>query len=201
MAGSGRDNTPNDLLIVIITCVSAPLLAHFLDLLYGEANPWKSDRLVVLYFAAVAGYIVSAKCMRMLKESSLYERGLKFGNSDAFQNLFWAFPVLLVTYCYDYLPGVFITAILFLAAIVILYRDGEKVCINAIALCVSGVLAMAIAALAQMLPTEWSASEWIMYLLRLLIAQAFVCLLFDAAAYLIKKRERKIEDEQESKTV
>lgn len=201
MAGTRRENTPNDLLIVIVTCVSAPLLAHVLDLLYGEANPWKSDRLVVLYFAAVAGYIISAKCIRLLKRSSLYERGLKLGDSDAFQNLFWAFPVLLVTYCYDYLPGVFITAILFLTAIVILYRDGENVCINVAALCVSGILTMAIAALAQMLPVEWSASEWIMYLLKLLIAQTFVCLMFDAAAYLIKKRKKQKEDKRDSQAV
>lgn len=63
-----RGNSSNDLLVVILTCVSAPLLAQLLNLIYGEANPWKSDRLLVLYFAAVAGYVISAKCMRELKK-------------------------------------------------------------------------------------------------------------------------------------
>lgn len=183
-------SSSNDLLIVIMTCVTAPLLAHMLDLLYGDANPWKSDRLVILYFAAVAGYIISAKCMRTLKASALYERGLKLGNSDAMQSLLWALPVLLVTFCYDYFLGVFITAAILFVAGIILYRDGEGACINVVALCGSGILAMVIAVMGQLLPYEWPATQWIAYFFRLFFAQMLVCLVFDFIAFLLNKRRK-----------
>ena len=194
-----RENAASSLFVVILTSVSAPLLAHLLDLILGaQSNPWKSDRLIILYFAAVAGYVIANKIIRSIKKTRAYEKGLKLGSSDAFQNIVWAFPALLVIYCYDYIPGIVIDLVIFIAAGVILFCDGDQISSIVPALCLSGIFAMLFAALSFMLPTEWSPSQWLIYLVRLIISQTVVCLAFDGLAILVKKRDNRKQKKEEN---
>lgn len=83
----------------------------------------------------------------------------------------------------------------FVIAVIMLYRDGEKTRINVASLCISGILAMIVAAGSQMLPSEWAASQWMVYCIELLFIQVVVGLTFDGFAFLASKVEEKRKSE------
>ena len=102
-----------NLLLLMLTSVIAPLLSHFLDMCLGaDANTWKTDKLLLLYFSGVAGYIISNKAMREWSKTKLYTIGFKLGNSDAFPNLIWMAPITIVIICYESVIGAAIIIVL-----------------------------------------------------------------------------------------
>ena len=47
------------LILTMISCAIAPLIANWLDTVLGvDKNPWSSERLMILFFSALSGTVI-----------------------------------------------------------------------------------------------------------------------------------------------
>ena len=184
------DNSDNaiNLLILMLTSMLAPIIAHALVLHGGiNASQWTTERILVLYFAAITGYILSDKLFRLVKKSGLYERGIKLGDSDALPNLIWMAPVSIVLLYYDTLEGTLILIGLSLLSIIILWKDRKEIVFSTSTSFVLAVFVIMYIVVFSFAPYEGSIKEWITILVGWLVAQFVVCLIWDIVAIYLKK--------------
>lgn len=129
MKSKQRNNATNNsenMLIAILTCSLAPLISHILELQFGTNNGWTTERLLVLYFASVAGYTVSEEIYIIVMKSKWYSKGFKLGNADAVRNVIWMIPVSIVISDYDNKYCVVFLMGLILLALLIIYIESNR---------------------------------------------------------------------------
>lgn len=81
-----RDNESKayDVILIFVTAFAAPLAVHVCDVTMGkENNPLSSEKLLCAYFALIAAYVIYEFLLSYYKQTRLWDRGWKFGNSDA----------------------------------------------------------------------------------------------------------------------
>ena len=97
MSDAKRKENTTDLILVIFSGVGAPLLAHLLSFFPSvDSFQWTGERLLILYFAGVVGYILSDKLIRLFNRTSLAKRGFNPGDSDSIRVALWALTPCLV---------------------------------------------------------------------------------------------------------
>ena len=47
-----------DILVAILTSAALPVVSHMLTLVFGDSSLWSVDRLMVLYFSSLSGWIL-----------------------------------------------------------------------------------------------------------------------------------------------
>jgi hypothetical protein len=185
---SSRDKKNNavNLIIALLSCSLAPVISHFLDLVL-ENNEWDTERILVLYFASVTGFILQDKAYRAVKETGLYERGFKLGNSDALGFIIWSFPVAIVVVMYDDIVGIGSLAVMIVCAIIIVSKDYNRIQISSITMTMSGgVLLLFILFSVKMLP-HLAKGKLTFYYLKWMMFQFIICILIDMIVKLIGK--------------
>lgn len=115
-----------DFIMVIVSSTAAPLLSHALETL-SPYNTWDTDRLVILYFASLSGYIIANK-VRRLAESSSKLSFLDY--SDVVHELIWFLPVVVVAFCYENPLALLFLACCFVISFAVLRRDWDKIQID-----------------------------------------------------------------------
>ena len=123
------ENAPNeasgkaaDFIVVIVSSTAAPLISHILSILFGPTNGWDTDRLVVLYFASLSGFVISNKVKRIAANSN----GLRFLNySDVLWELIWLLPITIVAFCYKSLLCLLFLICYMLISLVLLRKDWD----------------------------------------------------------------------------
>lgn len=185
---SSRDKKNNavNLIIALLSCSLAPVISHFLDLAL-ENNEWDTERILVLYFASVTGFILQDKAYRAVKETGLYERGFKLGNSDALGFIIWSFPVAIVVVMYDDIVGIGSLAVMIVCAIIIVSKDYNRIQISSITMTMSGgVLLLFILFSVKMLP-HLAKGNLTVYYFKWMMIQFIICFLFDMIVKLVGK--------------
>lgn len=184
------EKNSESMLIAILSCSLAPLISHIIELRYGTNRGWTTERLLVLYFASVSGYIISEKLYRSVESSKWYKKGFKLGNSDALRNIIWMIPVSVFIYNYDSELCVLALITLMIIAIVIIIKNESQ-----IEFTIRNNLLIAIFAIFVILTPGWEiyslvGNPLINYIL--LIASTFaVAFIFDLVTIVYKKRKNK----------
>lgn len=119
----------------ILTGIMAPFAAHLMDVVLGEANTWTTDRLTILYFSSLAGYIIADKVCRVAKDKTprhMSEVPLFniAAQSDLLFMIIWSFPISIVGFYYDNLISTCILLPLICLALIILIQDADKIILN-----------------------------------------------------------------------
>lgn len=119
------------LILTMISCAIAPLIANWLDTVLGiDKNPWSSERLMVLFFSALSGTVIWHKICRIYKKSNLNKKGFDITNAGAQAQLVWTMPSLMVLMFYKSIFGATMSIIFFIVAVWILWRDHAEVAFN-----------------------------------------------------------------------
>lgn len=115
-----------DFIMVIVSSTAAPLLSHILNTLSPHSE-WDTDRLVILYFASLSGFIIADKIRRLAEGST------KFGflnYSDAIFALIWCLPVTIVVFFYEYTLALYLLVCYFAISFAVLRRDWDVIQID-----------------------------------------------------------------------
>ena len=195
MSDAKRKDNTTDLILVIISAVGAPLLAHLLSFVpIIDSSMWTSERLLVLYFAGVVGYILSDKLIRLFNNSSLPKRGYLLERSDAIPIAVWALAPTIVCWFYGSFEGSVVVLILYLGAMIILWHDKEEVVINAGILVASGFVAIAIWALTSFSMPVLSVTTFLASYIAYLLVLVLVCSETDSDTKTTETETAAIED-------
>lgn len=182
-----RSNASN-LIIAMLSCMLAPVISHILDL-YVENNHWNTERLLILYFASVTGFVIQDKVYRIFKERKSW---FMLGDSDAIGFIIWLFPVSLVVIMYSDLPSMICLATLVVASLIIIAKDYDRINISwktmAIIAIVLIILVFASNELAPRIEKQPFAyfGTWI-------LCQIACCTVFDLIRYLCSSRKGRNE--------
>ena len=185
-----RDNRSNatNLIIAMLSCMLAPIISHILDLCVGN-NQWNTERLLILYFASVTGFVIQDKVYRIIKERKSW---FMLGDSDAVGFIIWLFPVSIVVIMYNDLPSMICLAVLVIASLIIVARDYDRINITwktmALIAVALTVLAFASSMFAPMIEKQPFAffGNW-------MLCQIACCTVFDFIRHLCFRRKRKNE--------
>ena len=193
---SNRETKRNDALIAtIISCVAAPLISHWLDMFIGpEINIWSSERLLVLFFSTIAGYVIWDKIKRVYNNTFLPDKGFHLENSGAFEQVIWTLPSIMVVMFYDTKFGASMIIIFHGMALLILCFDRQALLFNK-RIHISMFLCSAIFIFYQRLlfPIEISVGKWlIVYFCMLIISM--ILWLFDEKYCSSKSKPKKSGD-------
>lgn len=105
-----------DILVAILTSAALPVVSHMLTLVFGDSSLWSVDRLMVLYFSSLSGWILRESFRLAMVQSRLKARGYTFMDSDAAGNAVWTFPVMVALFCWDTVPGLMALLVIYCAA-------------------------------------------------------------------------------------
>lgn len=124
-----RDNESKayDVILIFVTAFAAPLAVHVCDVTMGkENNPLSSEKLLCAYFALIAAYVIYEFLLSYYKQTRLWDRGWKFGNSDALIfSTFIVVATIAIGY-YDTLGGtLFILVILLFFVVILLFKPNR----------------------------------------------------------------------------
>lgn len=182
-----RSNASN-LIVAMLSCMLAPIISHILDLCIDN-NQWDTERLLVLYFASVTGFVIQDKVYRIIKE---HRSWFMLGDSDAVGFIIWLFPVSLVVIMYSDLPSMICLAVLVIVSLIIVARDYDRINISwktmALITVALSVLVFASKMFAPMVEKQPFAffGKWI-------LCQIACCTVFDFIRYLCFRRKRRNE--------
>ena len=181
------NNNVDNLIIAMFSCALAPMIARFLDLTCKNNVAWDTERIILLYLSSMAGYIVSDKLYRLIEHSNLYKKGFKVGDSDALKNIIWMIPVSIIINNYNNPFAIGIMIAIMLIAIAILCLDYNSVHINKYSLLLVGLFSVILIVINLLWPGHYTDRQWLGYYVRLLIAQAVVCVMWDLIAIVVHK--------------
>ena len=128
-----------DILVAILTSAALPVVSHMLTLVFGDSSLWSVDRLMVLYFSSLSGWILRESFRLAMVQSGLKARGYTFMDSDAAGNAVWTFPVMVALFCWDTVPGLMALLVIYCAAAFFLSKNKGIICIDAEKMCFIGV--------------------------------------------------------------
>lgn len=198
MEGSTEKNAENrksnaiNLLLIMLTNFLAPLVAHLLDMILGaENNPWKTEKIFVLYFAAFIGFVLFDKIKRLLKTKPLYEKGFMLGDSEAMLNALMAAVIAIVMYCYDSLIGSIVLIVLAIIAFAIIWKDLEKIQITPQLCILLGCVVVVYVLYMSHIQINGSGGSILWKILLYVICQFAICTAFDL--FTIWRKRRKIK--------
>lgn len=180
-------NKTTDLLVLMLTSMVIPMIAHTLDIAFGEANAWSSERILALYFAAVSGYIVSEKLFYVLKQKNFYQRGIKLGDSDAIPIFLWIVPMLFVMVAYETVIGMLVVLAFACAAIGILLFANEGIILTKRKYIILVGFVVVVTVLFQNITYDRSPVMWIIGLTVNFVALVAIGLIFDIVSMAINK--------------
>lgn len=117
-----------NLMIAIASCAFAPLISHWLDVCMGSGiNVWTTDKLIILFFSAISGWVIWDKICREYKKTRLFSEGLDLDNAGAAEQLIWTMPSMMVLLFYDTVFGATAIVVFFIIAIIIMWRDRDDI--------------------------------------------------------------------------
>lgn len=128
-----------DILVAILTSAALPVVSHMLTLVFGDSSLWSVDRLMVLYFSSLSGWILRESFRLAMVQSGLQAKGYTFMDSDAAGNAVWTFPVMVALFCWDTVPGLMALLVIYCAAAFFLSKNKGFICIDADKMCFIGV--------------------------------------------------------------
>lgn len=177
-----------DVILIFVTAFAAPLIAHACDVAFGkESNPLSSEKLLCAYFSLIATYVIYEFLLSYYKETSLWAKGWKLGNSNALVcSSFIVVATATIGY-YNTLEGtLFIIAIFILFMIILLFKpDRVKLSSRSMllfAMMVTAIIpAILLAAFNSGIFNNLEHLAWIWF------GQFFVCFVFDGAYVSAKK--------------
>lgn len=190
MPEKGQKNSVSesyDVILIFVTALAAPLAVHVCDVTMGkENNPLSSEKLLCAYFALIAVYVIYEFLLSYYKQTWLWDRGWKFGNSDALiVSAYIVVAAIAISY-YDTLGGtLFILAILLFFIIILLFKP-DRVRLNSrsmvlFALIVSVVIPVILLnAFGSGILDNPGHLAWIW------VGQLIVCIVFDGIYVLVK---------------
>lgn len=118
-------DTVNNLIALLITSASAPVISHCLSLVFGEdANLWTTDRILILIFSSLAGLVLADGFKHLPIFSSARHphiaKGLRLGDFDLITSIIWALPVITVCLFFDsFFCAVLLSCYLILSVIIL----------------------------------------------------------------------------------
>ena len=181
-----------DVILIFVTAFAAPLTVHVCDVTMGkENNPLSSEKLLCAYFALIAAYVIYEVLLSYYKETQLWEKGWMLGNSDALIVSSYIVVASIVIGYYDTLGGTLFMVALFALFIGILILRPNRVELSSrimvffaiiVAVVIPAILANAFGSDILNNPEKLT---WIW------LGQFVVCLGFDGAYVLAKRRLRK----------
>lgn len=122
---AGSDNMKNasrDLIITMLSSISAPLFAHLLNLVSAESNRIiSSDQVIIIYFASVSGYLLGEF------SSGLICSKLRLAHHGFFAVFIWCIPVALSVCCFETILGTVVLSVLIFFSLLILYMRWEQI--------------------------------------------------------------------------
>ena len=136
-------------LTTALTCAVVPILSHLLTLVFGENDLWASERLFVLYFAFLSGWIIRGSLQSWVARAGLKSRGYTFMDSDAAGSAVMTFPVLVALTCWNFAVGVVVLLALYLSAAYLLWTNRNRLHINVGHMCLAAVCVVLTIALAE----------------------------------------------------
>lgn len=149
------------LLLAIITCVAAPLFSNWLNVCFGLANSWTTEKLLVLFFSAITGHIIWDKIQRNFMICRLNKKWLDIKNAGAAEQTLWTMPSVMVTQFYDTVFGATAIIVLTIIAILILWKDRNEIRITKYTyLAISGYSVLVVA-IQLIWPIEVNLREWL----------------------------------------
>lgn len=176
-----------DVILIFVTAFAAPLAAHVCDVTMGkENNPLSSEMLLCAYFALIAAYVIYEFLMSYYKQTRFWERGWKFGNSDALIVSTYIVVATIAIGYYNTLGGtLFILAILFFFIAILLFKP-DRVRLNSRSMVLFALFVAVVVPVillntfgSGILDNPWDLA-WIW------VGQLFVCIGFDGAYVLAK---------------
>lgn len=135
-AGSGNTkNTSRDLIITILSSISAPLLAHLLNLVFGESNNIiSSERLTIIYFASVSGCLLGEFSWGLINSK------LHLALPYFFAVFIWCIPVALSVFCFESIFGTVVLSVLIFVSLLILYKSWDRITLRPVIFVVAGFI-------------------------------------------------------------
>lgn len=128
-------NASRDLIITVLSSISAPLFAHLLNLVFGESNSIiSSERLIITYFASVSGYLLGEF------SSGLISSKLRLALPDFFAIFIWCIPVALSVCCYETICGTAVLSVLLIFSLLILYKSWEQITLRPVIFVAAGLI-------------------------------------------------------------
>lgn len=153
-----QKNDIRDFLLILTTCLLAPLFTHFLSFFpVFDLTIWTSERVMALCFSGYIGYVISDKFERIVFGLKRRPAWLRLGDAKAIKVVVWALCPLLICFGYDDVFCVLLTFILFGVACVILVKD--DMAIKAPHVCISGLCAIAVGFIAYFFMPKLTVGE------------------------------------------
>lgn len=116
------------LVLTMISCAMAPLIANWLDTVLGvDKNQWSSERLIVLFFSVLSGSVIWDKICRIYKDSKLNKIDFDITNARAQEQFIWTMPSLIVLMFYDSIFGATMSIIFFMVTVWIMWKDKAEI--------------------------------------------------------------------------
>lgn len=184
-----RKSNAINVLLIMLTNMLAPLISNIINMVLGETM-WTTERIIVLYFSAISGYVLFNKTERELKKRHLYEKGFKLGNSDAMFMCFQMASISMVMICYDSLVGSLILLLFAIMTIGIIWRDYEEIDLSPKICLLTGLSAIIYAFIVSSFHYEGTSLGWIRILAGYFVCQVLVCCLFDFVSSKIHKKQK-----------
>ena len=119
----------NDLIIAVLSCSLAPIASRVISLLLDN-NQWDTERLLVLYFAALSGFIIQDKIYRIIESERGYRMIRQLTSSYSLSFFIWLLPVSIVVLQYDDLTSILFLAAMNMAALIIAAKDYRSIQLN-----------------------------------------------------------------------
>lgn len=150
------------LFVTIISCVAAPLVSHWLDVCIGtDNNRWSSERLMVLFFSAIAGNVIWDKILRCYQNSKLNKRGFNLNNAGAAEQLVWTMPSLMVLMFYNSVFGATMSIVFCAIALAILWKDKNEIRMTQLSYAVFGLYSIIVIIIDFIVPISVSLNTWL----------------------------------------
>lgn len=177
----------SDLLILMLTTLLIPMIAHTLDIIMEEANAWSSERMLTLYFAAVSGYVISEKIFYLLKKKNLYQRGIRLGDSDAIPIFLSTVPTLFVIVGYETVLGIIVLLIFACISVGILLFANEGILFTKEKFMVLVGFVILVIIVFNNLSNKGTIEMWVFGAIRYAAILFIVCLAFDVVHMVLRK--------------
>lgn len=195
-------NSPKtyDIILIFITAFAAPLASHACDVTMGkENNPLSSEKLLCAYFVLVATYVIYEFLLGCYKETRLWKKGWKLGNSDALIISTYIVAAVIVFGYYDTLGGTIFVGVVLIAFFVILIFKPDRVELSSRSMV---LFALIVAVIVPVILTNAFGSDILNnpgHLAWVWIGQFIICVCFDGVYVIARKFANKENDKRTDK--